>query len=175
MKKSEIEELSLQVVDFAIKYNHKLITLSMIQRKFGASYNQAGKVVDWLEDKGYIESLQETLGAKRKGRWVIKSHKDENPVEENCQTQEPEVLVLTDEDGVEASFEVLDVIEYKGNEYVVLVECGAAEPVEVGILRIDEESGKDYQGYFAIEDEEELMTIFKIFIELNKQKYNFVD
>lgn len=175
MQKSEIEELSLQVVDFAIKYNHKLITLSMIQRKFGASYNQAGEVVDWLENNGYIESLQKALEAKRKGRLIIKKRKAENSFEKNSQRQESEVLVLTDEDGVETSFEVLDVIEYKGNEYVVLVECGAAEPVEVGILRIDEESGKDYQGYFGIEDEEELMTIFKIFIELNKHKYNFVD
>ena len=66
------EELGIKVVEYALTYCNGLITLSMIQRKFDVSYNHAGRVVDWLEDNGYIESLGETLDAKRKGRLVIK-------------------------------------------------------------------------------------------------------
>ena len=34
---------------------------------------------------------------------------------------EMNILVLTDEDGAETEFEYLDVIEYEGNEYLVLL------------------------------------------------------
>ena len=66
------EELGIKAVEYALAYCGGLITLSMIQRKFDVSYNHAGRVVDWLEDNGYIESLGETLDAKRKGRLVVK-------------------------------------------------------------------------------------------------------
>ena len=41
--------------------------------------------------------------------------------EENLNEELDDLITLTDEDGEEISFEFIDLIEYKGKEYVVLL------------------------------------------------------
>ena len=62
------------------------------------------------------------------------------------------LITLEDEEGNEVEFEFLDVVEYEGEEYIVLIE-NDEEADEVVILKInpiDEETGE----YTSIEGEE---------------------
>ena len=76
------------------------------------------------------------------------------------------LITLEDEEGNEVDFEFLDVVEYEGEEYIVLIE-NDAEADEVVILKInaiDDET----EEYNSIEDEALLETLFEIF----KNKYD---
>ena len=64
--------------------------------------------------------------------------KDEN---ENEGEELDNILVLNDEEGNEVEFEFLDLIEYEGEEYVVLLpvdEEETEEPGEVVILKLED-------------------------------------
>ena len=51
-KMEEINPLYVQVLRFVIE-NQKL-SMRDIQRKFHLAYNAAGRIVVWMEEKGYI-------------------------------------------------------------------------------------------------------------------------
>ena len=87
--------------------------------------------------------------------------------------EEQNILTLTDENGVETAFEYLDVIEYEGNEYLILMpaEEGADEIVILLIEPVDE----DTENYLAIEDEEVLKAVYEIFKERYKDVLTFAD
>ena len=76
------------------------------------------------------------------------------------------VITLEDEEGNEVDFEFLDVVEYEGEEYIVLIENDeeADEVVILKINAIDDET----EEYNSIEDEALLETLFEIF----KNKYD---
>lgn len=75
------------------------------------------------------------------------------------------LITLTDDEGNEVEFEFLDVVEFEGEEYIVLIENdeNADEVVILKINAIDE----DTEEYVSIDDDELLQSIFEIF----KQKY----
>ena len=75
------------------------------------------------------------------------------------------LITLEDEEGNEVEFEFLDVVEYEGEEYVVLIE-NDEEADEVVILKINP-IDDDTEEYTSIEDEELLDKLFEIF----KEKY----
>ncbi len=75
------------------------------------------------------------------------------------------LITLEDEEGNEVEFEFLDVVEYEGEEYVVLIE-NDEEADEVVILKINP-IDDDTEEYTSIEDEDLLEKLFEIF----KQKY----
>ncbi|MEE1060467.1 MAG: DUF1292 domain-containing protein [Ruminococcus sp.] len=81
------------------------------------------------------------------------------------------IITLTDDEGKEVEFELLDVIEYKGDEYIVLIENdeNADEVVIFQIRSLDEET----EEYVSIEDEELLNTIFEIFKKNYEGEINF--
>ena len=84
-------------------------------------------------------------------------------------------ISLNDEVGNEVQFEFLDLVEYDGNEYVVLLPVDDDnEEGQVVILQI-EESGieTDTESYISVESEEILMEVFAIFRERNKNKFDF--
>ena len=87
--------------------------------------------------------------------------------------EEEELLVLTDENGNEQSFEYLDVIEYEGTEYLFLLPADQEE-LEVVILRI-EPVDEENENYLAIEDEALLDTLYGIFKEKFKDVLTFED
>lgn len=75
------------------------------------------------------------------------------------------LITLTDDEDNEVEFEFLDVVEFEGEEYIVLIENDedADEVVILKINAIDE----DTEEYVSIDDDELLQSIFEIF----KQKY----
>lgn len=87
--------------------------------------------------------------------------------------EEENILTLTDENGVETAFEYLDVIEYQGTEYLILMpaEEDSDEIVILQIEPVDEEN----ENYLAIEDEATLQAVYEIFKERYKDVLTFAD
>ena len=87
--------------------------------------------------------------------------------------EEQNILTLTDENGNETAFEYLDVIEYKGEEYLILMPA-EEESDEIVILQI-EPVDEENENYLAIDDEETLMAVYEIFKERYKDVLTFAD
>lgn len=89
------------------------------------------------------------------------------------------IIVLNDENGEEAKFEFLDLVELDEEEYVVLLpvtEEGEENEGEVVILKLeDTDEDSDEESYVSVEDEDILNQVFEIFKEKYKDEFNFVD
>lgn len=86
------------------------------------------------------------------------------------------IIVLNDEEGNEAEFEFLDLIEYDGEEYVVLLPVEEADDAgEVVILKLEDTESEDEESYVSVDDEDTLNKVFEIFKEKFKDDFNFVD
>ena len=86
------------------------------------------------------------------------------------------VIILNDKDGNEVKFDFLDLIEYGGEKYVVLLPVEEGEDAdEVVILKIEDTDSPNEESYVGVEDEEILNAVFAIFKEKFKDEFNFVD
>ena len=86
------------------------------------------------------------------------------------------IIVLNDEEGNEAEFEFLDLIEYEGEEYVVLLPVEESDDAgEVVILKLEDTESEDEESYVSVDDEDTLNKVFEIFKEKFKDDFNFVD
>ena len=86
------------------------------------------------------------------------------------------IIVLNDENGDEIEFEFLDLIEYEGEEYVVLLPHEEEEDAdEVVILKLEDTDSEDEESYVSVEDEDVLQAVFEIFKEKFKDEFNFID
>lgn len=87
------------------------------------------------------------------------------------------IVCLTNEHGKNMEFEFLDLIEYEGKEYVVLLPLEDANG-EVVILRI-EELDEEEESYCSVEDETILQAVFDLFKErfeaFNKEDDGLID
>ena len=94
-----------------------------------------------------------------------KEHMADEILMDEMENEAP-LITLEDEEGNEMEFEFLDIVEYEGEEYIVLIENNedADEVVILKINPIDDET----EEYLSIEDEELLDRLFNIF----KKKYN---
>ena len=76
-------------------------------------------------------------------------------------------IVLTDEDGNEQEFEILDSLETDDARYIAFLpvpEEGEEEPDEIVILRVEpDESGEELLA--TIDDEEELERVYELFMK----------
>ena len=81
---------------------------------------------------------------------------------------EEDFIVLRDETGEETEFEILDVIEYQGEEYVVLIPVEAAEDDPVHIFRIvNEDLDQDEARYEGLEDTDLIEAVYRQFCKRN--------
>lgn len=87
--------------------------------------------------------------------------------------EEISIITLTDENGNDVAFEYLDVIEYEGKEYLILMPADeeSAEIVILEIEPVDEET----ENYLAVEDEAILDAVYGIFKERYKDILTFED
>ena len=87
--------------------------------------------------------------------------------------EESNLLSLTDENGIETVFEYLDVIEYKGKEYLILLpaEDENGEVVILEIEPVDEEN----ENYLSVNDDKLLNEVYDIFKEKYKDILIFED
>lgn len=90
--------------------------------------------------------------------------------------EELNLITLTNEDGSEINFEFLDLIEYEGHEYTILlpVEQDDEEDGMVVILEV-KEVDEDTEEYLSVEDENIINAVFDIFKERFKDDFNFAD
>ncbi len=100
-------------------------------------------------------------------------------IKNNAELEEEEysTLTLSDEEGNEIEFELMDIIEYDGNEYAVLLPLENADNNgvdEVVILLVESET-EDEQFFTVVDDRETELAVFEIFKENNKDQINFVD
>lgn len=100
---------------------------------------------------------------------------DMNNIPENEEMDN--IIILNDEEGNEVEFEFLDLIDYEGEEYVVLLPVEETEDAgEVVILQVeDTESDSEEESYISVEDEDTLNKVFEIFKDKFKDEFNFVD
>ena len=84
-----------------------------------------------------------------------------------------DLLVLKDEEGRDVCFEYLDMLEYEGEEYAVLLREGDASG-ELVILRLAEE-GEEGESYVGVEDEEALNVVYELFREKHEEEFRFLD
>ena len=87
------------------------------------------------------------------------------------------IIILNDEEGNEVEFEFLDLIEYDGEEYVVLLpmEESEEESGEVVILKVEDTESDEEESYVSVDDEETLNKVFEMFKEKFKDEFNFID
>ncbi|MBR4863981.1 MAG: DUF1292 domain-containing protein [Oscillospiraceae bacterium] len=74
-------------------------------------------------------------------------------------------VTIIDEDGTEFELEILSTLEYNGETYmaVILAGSGEEEALDVSILKSVEEDGEPI--LCAIEDEQELETVYSMIME----------
>lgn len=84
------------------------------------------------------------------------------------------LITLNDENGNPVDFEFLDLIEYQGNEYVVLlpVEVDEEDDGQVVILQVVG-STDDEEEYLSVDDENLIQVLFDIFKDKFKDEFNF--
>lgn len=87
--------------------------------------------------------------------------------------QGADIIVLKDEAGRDVRFEFLDLLEYDGEEYAILMQEDD-DSGEVVILRLE---GEDEEGedYVAVEDEETLDQVYELFRQKHRNDYHFID
>lgn len=79
-------------------------------------------------------------------------------------------IVMADEEGNEISFTFLDLLDYEGESYVLLLPAQEELANEVVILRVTEEGGEEF--YEAVEDLETIEAVFSIFQRAQEQEEN---
>lgn len=86
------------------------------------------------------------------------------------------VITLYDEDGNAADFEFLDLIEYQGSRFVVLLPADESEDAaEVVILQVVTDAYSETEDYISVEDDNVLNSVFEIFKQKFSEDFNFVD
>ena len=83
------------------------------------------------------------------------------------------IIILNDDEGNEVEFEFLDLIPYRGKEYVVLLPT-SDDADEVVILQL-EEADDETESYLSVDNELTLQAVFEIFKEKAKDTFIFVD
>ena len=85
------------------------------------------------------------------------------------------VITLTDSDGSDVDFEVLDIVPYNEHEYVVMLpvddESDSPEAVILELLEAEEDNEEDMLQ--CVEDEKILNAVFNLFMEKNADEFQF--
>lgn len=85
--------------------------------------------------------------------------------------EEPFILELTDEEGNEVSFELIDSVDYEGAEYLILLPPDD-EAAEVIILEV-EPHADGTESYVTVDSDETLNAVYEIFKERYQDVFTF--
>jgi uncharacterized protein YrzB (UPF0473 family) len=100
------------------------------------------------------------------------SELENNLPEEN---EEDGIIMLTDENGVDTSYEFLDLISYEGQDYVILLPIEEGEDDGAVVILEVHELDEDAEEYASVDDEAVLTAVYNIFKEKYKDYFNFED
>lgn len=81
------------------------------------------------------------------------------------------IITLVDEQGCDVDFELMDMVEYEGGEYAVLLPCEGddGEVVILQVLPVDDE----VEELTVVDDEQLLEAVFEVFKERNRDIIDF--
>ena len=85
------------------------------------------------------------------------------------------IIVLTDEDGIDVEFEFCASVEYEGNDYVVLLptEDDDGEVVILQVMEDENASEDDEVTYVGVDDDDVLQAVFDLFKEQAGDEFDF--
>ena len=99
------------------------------------------------------------------------SELNEKDVEEFDEDNE-NYITLTDDDGKDISFEILDTIEYKERIFAVLLPFEDTDD-EVVILEVIPAEDPEYDDFVSVDDEELLNEVFEEFKKKYEGEFDF--
>lgn len=79
------------------------------------------------------------------------------------QLDEDSIITLTDDNGNDIDFLLLDVVEFEGGDYLVLLPLAEEEDEEDNVLILKAEQTEEGESYAGIEDERILNAVFDLF------------
>jgi uncharacterized protein YrzB (UPF0473 family) len=91
---------------------------------------------------------------------------------EEFDEDEGDYITLTDDDGNDVSFEILDTIEYKERLFAVLLPFDDQDD-EVVILEILPGEDPEFDDFVSVDDEELLNEVFEEFKKKNEGEFDF--
>ncbi|MEG2833635.1 MAG: DUF1292 domain-containing protein [Ruthenibacterium sp.] len=100
----------------------------------------------------------------------------DNQENEIMEDYDPDIITLTDEEGKEFSFEVIDAADYNDTRYLAVVPYSedSAEELEEDanliIMRVNEEDGEEYLD--VVDDDDELYEIGGMFAQRLSEIYD---
>ena len=74
-EKNTTESIAMRVLKEALTLSDKCITISWIQRRFNFGYGKAAFIMDWLEEKGYVQTIEQMKREKLSGRRILVTEK----------------------------------------------------------------------------------------------------
>ena len=96
--------------------------------------------------------------------------------------EEIDIITLTDENGEDMDFELLDLVEYEGKRYAVLLPPiedvegeDENEDEEVLILQVEDDGTEENESYVFVDDDNILNAVFDIFKEKFKDEFDFTE
>ena len=98
------------------------------------------------------------------------------PQDEQLDDYSPDLITLTDEDGKEFSFEVIDAADYNDARYLAVVPSAEdsteqlEEDANLIIMRVGEEDGEEYLD--VVDDDEELYEVSDMFARRLEELYD---
>lgn len=84
-------------------------------------------------------------------------------------------VVMTDEDGNEVQFEFLDIVEFEGEEYAVMLPVEDEDGLVLITKIVPDEEDSEMECYIPVEDDALLDKIYDLFKERNQEEFNFED
>lgn len=87
--------------------------------------------------------------------------------------EDDNIVVLCDEDGNNVEFEILDLVDYEGEEYVILLST-EGDGDEVVILKSEEDENGE-EDFYGVEDDEVLEAVFNIFKNRFSDEFDFAE
>ena len=99
-----------------------------------------------------------------------------NEKEELLDDYEPDIITLTDEDGKEFNFEVIDAADYNDEHYLAVVPYAedSAELLEEDanliIMKVCEDDGEEYLD--VVDDDEEIIEVGNVFAKRLSELYD---
>lgn len=95
---------------------------------------------------------------------------DENLFEEEDDLDN--IVTLEDDEGNEFDLEFLDLVQYKGKEYVVLLPVESDDD-EIVILHYEGANDDGDDSFLSVDDDETLYAVYDVFKEKNKEYFVF--
>lgn len=98
---------------------------------------------------------------------------------ENMNEYNPDIISLTDENGKEYTFEVVDAIETDTGRYLAMLPTFddpqklLDDSGELVIVKVGEENGEEY--YYEIEDDDEYETVADAFVDRLEEFFEIDD